>query len=69
MTQENKQVRIVMRKVAPGALRAGLKRNIEKCEFQYAMSSRRMLELLSAGKVAETMRFWNGCKITSIFDT
>ena len=54
MAERKKEVKIIWRKVAPGSLRVELERNIARCESLYEMSSRRMLELLSAGKVAET---------------
>ena len=54
MAEPKKEVKIVWRKVAPGSLRAGLERNIARCESLYAMSSRKMLASLSTGKIAET---------------
>ena len=54
MTQVKNRVRIVRNKLPPGALRAELKRNIERCESRYAVDSRKMMELLNDGEIAET---------------
>jgi len=54
MDEQKREVKIIWRKEKPGSLRSKLERNIERCESLYAMSSLKMLELLTAEEVDET---------------